>query len=452
MFGKKIIFLLTLALVFRIILMLWSFQHVEHKDILRFRDWAIIPYLYSLTDPYEGKHLTFGISPLNLPPGTLYIVTSMYRLNLQAAKLVLKITHTKPGELIWVNIELTNAFLRFPNILGDILTGYLIYLLVAKFKDQRNALFASGLFLFNPSIFYNSSFWGQMDAINNALFFLAIFLFYSGKKFLTITFLFLSLYVKLTLIFLAGPILLLMFWLEKNKIKFVFYLAAVVILILLATIPVSPVPHIWFYQFFQKNSLGEMNNITSLAFNFWWVIFKPRIIIGDPTSEFNFTQDRFVGSPPSSAVYFGMPLFVWALITLIIVSLPLIKIIFTQKEKILKPNIMFLLLSLMSLLAYLFLPHMHERYLFPFISLMATSIGLTNKYFWIFIGISLLNFLNIFIIWHPILQLTFTYSLINNENFQWFISLLTVVLSVVLYVGIYMHLKRGLPVVQNKNR
>lgn len=432
--------------------MLWSFQHVEHKDILRYRDWAILPYLYNLSDPYEGKHLTFGISPLNMPPGSLYIVTSMYKLNLLAAKLVIKITHTKPGELVWVNIQLTNAFLRIPNILSDILTGYLIYLLVRKYKDQRNAIIASGLFLFNPSIFYNSSFWGQMDSVNNALFFLAVFLYHNGKKFLTLTFLFLSLYVKLTLVFLIVPFLFITFWLEKNKIKFVFYLFLVVILILLMTIPVSPAPHVWFYQFLQKNSLGEMNNITSLAFNFWWLIFKPRILIGDPVSEFNFTQDRFIGSPPSSTVYFGIPLFMWALIAISIVSIPLIRIIFKLKEKILKPNMMFVLLSLISLLAYLFLPHMHERYLFPFIPLMATSIGLTNKYLWIFIAISLLNFVNIFIIWHPILQLTFTYSLINNENFQWFVSLLTVALGVVLYMCIYMYLKRGLIVDQNNNR
>ncbi len=346
--------------------MFWSFQFRDNPDLLRYRDWATISYLYNFKDPYEGKHLTFGTSPLNMPPGSLYTVSVMYRIELSVAKILLKITHTKPGELSWMNSQLINGFLRIPNILGDMLTGYLIYLLVKKYNDGKNALVASGLFLFNPSVFYNSSFWGQMDAVNNSLFFLALFLYFNGKKFLSLAFLFLSLYVKLTLVFIAAPFLVLTFWLSKYKKKFILYLSGVILSILAMTIPVSNAPHIWLYNFLQKNSLGEMNNITSLAFNFWWVIFKPRIIIGAPINAFNFSENQFVGSPPSSTVYFGLPLFVWALIIMGIVCLPLLKIILKLKAKILKPDRMFLLFSLLSLLGFLILPHMHERYLFPF--------------------------------------------------------------------------------------
>ncbi|MGH7245826.1 MAG: hypothetical protein ACREGI_02745, partial [Candidatus Levyibacteriota bacterium] len=205
--GKKIIFLFILALILRIGLMLLSFQHVEHKDILRFRDWATNSYLYGMSDPYKGDHLSFGTSPLNLPPGTLYTVSAMYRVNLLAAKAIIKITHTKPGQLSWVNGALIDAFLRIPSILSDLIIGYIIYLLVKKYKHEKNAILASGLFLFNPSIFYNGAFWGQMDSIHNALFFLGLYMFFTNKKFLTIFFLFLSLYVKLTLITLIAPLL-----------------------------------------------------------------------------------------------------------------------------------------------------------------------------------------------------------------------------------------------------
>lgn len=434
--SKNIVILLVVACVFRIFLMLWSFEHPVHKDILRFRDWASIPYVYNLRDPYEGKHLTFGISPLNMPPGTLYILTSAYRVNLLAARVIMKVTHTQPGELIWVNVWLTNAFLRIPGIMSDLLIGYLIYAIVRKYRNQKNALFASGLFLCNPSIFYISSFWGQMDSIHNALFILALYVFYRGKQFLSLLFLFLSLYVKLTIVVLIVPLLFIMFLLNTYKIKFIAYVAFVIAFILLVTLPISNAPHIWFYEFLQKNSLGEMDNITSLATNFWWAVFKPRMIIGDPTSDFSFTLDRFVGSPSSATLFLGLSLFNWALVALFLVSLPLLRLVYLLKEKFFKPEILFLLLSLFSLLAYLFLPHMHERYLYPFIPLMAIYIGLKSKYLWIFCVISLLNFLNIYIVWHPMVNPALPYWLMNNENFQWMISFGTVLATFVLYVKV----------------
>src|SRR3989344_6171231 len=265
MFHRGIILLLISALILRIFLMFVSFGHRDNPDVLRYRDWATIAYLYHPQDAYEGKYLTFGTSPINMPPGSLYTVSLMYRLNLVAAKVLLKITHTQPGELHWMNSQLINGFLRLPNIVGDLLTGYLIYLLVKKYKNRKHALFASGLFLFNPSVFYNSSFWGQMDAINNALFFLGVFLYYKNKTFLSLLFLFLSMYVKLTLVFLVFPLLLLFFWLEKNKKKFTLSLSFVLLLILAFTLPVSTTPHLWFYNFLQKNGLGELYTITSLA-------------------------------------------------------------------------------------------------------------------------------------------------------------------------------------------
>ncbi|MEK7577674.1 MAG: glycosyltransferase family 39 protein [Patescibacteria group bacterium] len=426
--------LLLVSLILRIVLMNWSFQHTLHKDIFRFRDWAMIPYVHNLTDPYEGKHITFGIDPLNLPPATLYIVTSMYRVNILAAKVIGKITHTDPGALQWVNIQLTNAFLRLPNFIADLLTGYLIYAIVRKYKDEKKALFASSLYLFNPSILYNGAFWGQMDAINNALFFLGVCLFLYHKKLLSIIALFLSLYVKLTLIVLIGPLLGAIIWFDKEKKKIMLYSIFSIALILVMTLPISLTPHLWFWEFFQKNSLGEMNNITSLAFNFWWVIFKPRIEIGQPITDFLFTQDRFVGSPESTMMFWGLSLFTWAILLFAVVSIPLMRAVMRLKEKIWKPEVLFMLLSLLSLVGYLFLPHMHERYLFAFFPLMAVSIGLTQKHSWLFMLISLLNFLNLYIVWHPMIHPSLPYDLMNSVDFQWFLAVATVALGILLYI------------------
>lgn len=424
------------AFVLRIILMLWSFQHTTHKDIYRFRDWAMIPYLYNLTDPYEGKHITFGIHPLNLPPGTLYILAGMYRVNLLAAKGVLKLTHAEPGALQWVNVAMTNAFLRLPAILSDILIGYLIFALVRKIVNEKSAVLSSGLYLFNPVVLYNGAFWGQMDAINTAAFLFALYCYFRRRSLLSILSLFLSLYVKLTPIFIIGPLMTLWFWLEKRKARFFLYTALSVSAIFALTIPISNMPHIWFYEFLQRNSFGEMNNITSLAFNFWWVVFKPRIHIGTPTDDFSFTLDTFIGSPESSSIFFGMPLFTWAIIITIGVLMPLLIAVMRLREKVLSPRMLFPVLSALSFIGYLYLPHMHERYLFPFFVLMAVTVGLTKKYLWAYVSISLLNFLNMYLVWHPMIRPALPYYLMNSADFQWGISVATLVVGMILYARI----------------
>jgi hypothetical protein len=431
MFRRPIIWLLLAAFIFRIFLMVWSFAHAVNKDVLRYRDWAMIPYMYKLTDPYEGKHITFGIHPLNMPPGTLYVLTGMYRVNILVAKVIYKVTHTPPGSILWVNTALTNAFLRLPNLLADLLTGYLIYALVKTYRKQTYGLCAASLYLFNPSIFYNSSYWGQMDAVNTALFFLGVYLLVQKKKTLGIFSLFLSLFVKLTLIYIIGPLIVVAFLRDKEKIIFVLSVLLSIVIILFFTLPISPSPITWFITFLHTNGLGEMHNITSLAFNVWWVLFKPKITIGQPTTDFNFTLDTFSGSPESSEIMVGLSLFTWALILFALVSIP---IGMKTKHIFLKSEGIFLFLAMISLLGYLFLPHMHERYLFPFFPLMATFIGLTGKYIWEYIGLSFLNFINLYFVWHSMIHPALPYLFMNSVNVQWTLSLLTVLVGLFLYI------------------
>lgn len=413
--------------------MLWSFQHTVNKDILRYRDWAMIPYTHSLTDPYEGKYITFGIAPLNMPPGTLYLLTGMYRVNITAAKVIYKLTHTPPGALQWVNNELTNAFLRLPNIAADLLVGYLIYALVRKKRNEKSALVASGLYLFNPGVWYNSSFWGQMDAVNGALCFLGVYLLLTKRRTLGVISLFLSLYVKLTLIFVIGPLLGLVWLWEKKKAQVSFAILGALALILFFTLPISRNPISWFLTFFGKNGLGEMHNITSLAFNFWWVVVKPKITIGKPFSDFEFTLDTFSGSPESSVLWFGIPLFAWAILLFVIAALPLVRVMMKLKTRIFDPANLILWLSMLTLVAYLFLPHMHERYLFIFFPLMATYIGLTGKHLREFIVLSILNFLNLYIVWHPMVNPSLPYAFMNSIDVQWWLSVCTVLVGLIVY-------------------
>jgi len=54
---------------------------------------------------------------------------------------------------------------KLPAILADVLTGFLIYKIIRKTKSEKTALIFSSLYLFNPAIFVNSTFWGQVDSL-----------------------------------------------------------------------------------------------------------------------------------------------------------------------------------------------------------------------------------------------------------------------------------------------
>lgn len=431
-FSKAFWTILFFSFLIRLAVMIWSFNFRENTDVLRYRDWAGIAHIYSLKDTYNGAHLTFGTIPNTVPPGSLYVIVLMYELQIVLVKTFLHFFHTI--NTVWVNGIFMDTSLRLPLILADLLIGILIFKVVAIKKSQKHAVFAASLFLFNPVIIYNSSFWGQMDSLNNLFFYIALFLLLQQKYFFATTSFFLSLFIKLSVLFQIPFFFLLLFTIEKKKAKIFISSLFSVIVILVLTLPISWNPIAWFINFFKNNSIGEMKNITAFAFNFWWVVFKPLIKVGPHTDAFNFSEIRLYGSPLSSEKLFGLPLFYFGVLLFTISTLPFIKLILNLKQKIMRQENFFLLFSVSSLLAFLFLPHMHERYLYPLFPLLATYIGITGKQIWTFILLSFFNLLNLYIVWHPFLYPSLPYSLMTNQSFQWSISIGLLITGLIFYI------------------
>lgn len=86
------------------------------------------------------------------------------------------------------NSALTMLLLKFFPILFDILCSAVIFKTVQK-TSLNLALLFSTLWLFNPSLFFNSSFWGQTDSIMMFLLLLT-FYFFEEKKPVLATFIF----------------------------------------------------------------------------------------------------------------------------------------------------------------------------------------------------------------------------------------------------------------------
>src|SRR5258708_1962667 len=64
-----------------------------------------------------------------------------------------------------INIIPTTILYKLPAILGDIGTGYLIFRIVKKLKNENWGKIASVLYLFNPAVLANSAIWGQVDGL-----------------------------------------------------------------------------------------------------------------------------------------------------------------------------------------------------------------------------------------------------------------------------------------------
>lgn len=432
---SKIFYLvILLGLIIRIWLAFFSLQFPENPDILRFKDWTRISYLYGFKDTYRTTHISFGTFANNLPPGSLYLLSEAYNLQLQTAKLMNKITHTTSGSNVWVNGPMVSLFLRIPSIVADLILSLLIYLLVKKHTNEKSALIALSLFLFNPIILYNSAFWGQIDALPNVFFVACLFFFSNKRYFWSILMFFLSLFMKLSLLPMIVPLFFLLIKTSKSQIKLAVSTLGALVIILILTLPVTTQPLMWLVNLLIYHSGSEVFAIAPFGFNFWWVIFRPWISIGPTTSLFQFSQIKLYYSPYPTDQFLSIPLSIWADGLFLFSLIPIIFIVVKRKLPHLSVDFIFLIFSLIAFLIFFLLPGMHERYLYPMFPLLATYVGLTGKYLKLFIIFIILNFINLYIVWHPMMIPFFNRTIMNNQNFQWSISILTCIAGIYFYV------------------
>ncbi|MFL0194753.1 hypothetical protein ACJDU8_04080 [Clostridium sp. WILCCON 0269] len=71
--------------------------------------------------------------------------------------------------------------LKFPSIIADIATSYIIYKLAKKYFSLEMGIFLSVFYIFNPCIFIDSALWGQVDSFFTLFVVLSLFLLSEGK-------------------------------------------------------------------------------------------------------------------------------------------------------------------------------------------------------------------------------------------------------------------------------
>lgn len=275
------------------------------------------------------------------------------------------------------------AFLKIPAILADLGIAYLVFLFAGKLtKNKRLPLVLSFLVLFNPAFFYNSAYWGQIEAV--PLFFVLssfYLLLFSKRHILSAVLFSLALLTKQTSI-VFSPIYAVVFF-----YKYGFKESAKGFLVSLSTF--------WFLflPFFKEGSLlafpfstylnkiqtgSGSDFVTDHAFNFWGLV-----------SGLGKISD-------SEAFWLGLPYKLWGYAFFgVLLSVILY---YLYKSKFAANKVIFAA-ALIPFAAFLFLTRMHERYLeqaLPFLLLVGVE---KRSVFWIFIIVSVFHLANLYHNW-----------------------------------------------------
>lgn len=427
--------IIFVSLLVRIFIIFWALNFRENTDILRWKDWARISYLHSFADTYKPDYLQFGTYPNNMPPGTLYTVSGVYWLWLQMGKIFAHVWHVIPGSNIWINGPFLTLLLRVPSILADIGITILLYVIVKRYSSSgKMAIVTSMLFSFSPVVLFNSTFMGQMDAINNLFFLLAILALLKNRYSWVAVGFALSLLIKFSLLFMILPFGYIIYQKTHSLGKLLRVIMIGILTTILSVIPISYSPISWYWNFFLRNGTGEMTNLTAFALNGWWMIFHPQVTFGPLTTIFSASEIRLAGSPFVDNLWLGIPLGLWATLIWFVICLPIVWGVVRFKKRVLEPKWIALVLGVFAVISYIWLPKMHDRYFYPAIPLLTLAFGLGAPVIFELVALTILNFINLFIVWHPISLSGGVYATLASSNFQWGISILTVLVAMILYI------------------
>ena len=193
------------------------------------------------------KHFYYGWS--DYLPGYLYFLWILGRVN--SLGII-------PQEILF----------KLPAILSDVLTSGLIYLILKKYVKEKYALAFSGIYLFNPAVFANSTLWGQVDSLT-ALFSLAAIWLAGISPIASSITLALGTSIKPQAAFAAGVVFFLM---VKNKWKLKDILVYVIVALFVFVLTFVPFSNGNLVSFIYKRISITLNQYpyTSInAFNFW---------------------------------------------------------------------------------------------------------------------------------------------------------------------------------------
>lgn len=291
-------------------------------------------------------------------------------------------------------------FIKLLPNLFDIATAFLIFAFLRKRLDFKIALFATALYAFNPAVIFNAAVWGQYDAVYTFFLVLSLVLVVASRPELSALALTVGLLAKPQGIALAPLILFLIFFKYGWRRLLTSLLAAV------ATISVVIIPFEWSnpISFLINTYFGAYGGYpyyayTSVnAFNIWalgglWVPETPFLLV------------------------IGWTMF-GALTVFVLYVL--------HKRLDVSGELLILFSAFMLFFGFFMLPtRIHERYLFPALSVLALMLPFTKKARLIYVVLTATCFVN----------QAYVLSFLNSNTFiqagdpvVWTVSLINIII------------------------
>jgi predicted membrane-bound dolichyl-phosphate-mannose-protein mannosyltransferase len=283
---------------------------------------------------------------------------------------------------------------KLPAIFSDLITGYLIYLIVKKIKNEKLGIILSSFYIFNPAIFANSTLWGQVDSLTALFSLLSIYLVNINPIFSAIS-LSLGTLIKPQAAFILPVIIFLMFKNKWKLEKIILYLLTGLVIFVLGFVPFAGGKSLIPFIIERLGISSSQYPFTSInAFNFWGLFGFWKTDLGK------------------------IPLYVFGIISTLSVSL----IGFLKLRKI--KNSEYVLAALIFLSSFIFMTRIHERHLLAvFAPLLISSVILPN----LLITVIALSFIYL-------ANLLYSYVWITN-NFQTIFSPFVIKMFIVVNVA-----------------
>jgi Gpi18-like mannosyltransferase len=272
--------------------------------------------------------------------------------------------------------------LKLPMIFADIFIIYFVYKFIdQQFNKYMAKIVAIILTMYLPLI-YNSAVWGSGDSVINLFALLSIY-FLWHKKYSISALLFLTSVLYKSSLLIWSPIILIMVLQNKPYIKSILTTLIVscifLYLICFPFVPLNSNVFVWFFQTMTTKILpGAMQQITVNAMNFWAIIYGLLPQRLDEQTLFNTINHRQLSIIICSLLY-------------LFISIKLYK----------NYTIENLLLSLVNItmVTFMFMTRMHERYTFPTLIPLLILCFYNKKYINIFIILSITHLLNVYNWW-----------------------------------------------------
>jgi len=278
------------------------------------------------------------------------------------------------------SLPILNAYyillLKIPSMAADVITGYFIYKLGKKYLSSSISILLAFFYIFNPAVFIDSTFWGQVDSFFTLLIVFAIY-FLCEKRYVFSSLMFaISVLMKPQgLIFL--PILFFELVRQRKLKNFIYCAVSFIVAAIIIIIP---------FTFSQESS-------------FWIVNLYSKTISEYPYASVNaFNFFSFIGANFKNN---NLTLFLFSYHTIgmsFIIITTLISWFIYIKGNSRKYISAIGLLQIAGV--FTFSVGMHERYLFPAVALAIVAfIYLRDKkFFSLAIGFSITSYINIAVV------------------------------------------------------